>query len=227
MQYRDFERIMSSARMSRYLTACGGDTRKSMTLYRLNLKLSQEMFTIVSCFEVSLRNAIDENYVLSHGAHWLKDAQRPGGMFMVNSCRVSRGIITNNLNRTRANYTHAKLLAEMDFGFWRYMFAQPQYYAGGQSLMRIFPLKPRSSRLQQYNQRYVFNELKQINDLRNRIAHHEPICFRLGAAVIDSTYIEEKYQKLITLLGWMDVDHVGLLYGLDHIDKLIVKLNSI
>lgn len=30
-----------------------------MTLYRLNLRLSQEMFTIVSCLEVALRNAID------------------------------------------------------------------------------------------------------------------------------------------------------------------------
>ena len=45
--------------MERYVTACGGDTRKAMTLYRYNLQVSQEMFTIVSCFEVALRNAID------------------------------------------------------------------------------------------------------------------------------------------------------------------------
>ncbi|MDE5641907.1 MAG: hypothetical protein K2I56_00275, partial [Muribaculaceae bacterium] len=57
--YADFEKIMSSKRMERYLTACGGDTRKAMTLYRYNLQISQEMFTIVSCFEVALRNAID------------------------------------------------------------------------------------------------------------------------------------------------------------------------
>lgn len=40
MQYNDFELIMSEPRMSRYKQACGGDTRKAMTLYRLNLKLS-------------------------------------------------------------------------------------------------------------------------------------------------------------------------------------------
>ncbi len=45
MKYADFEKIMSSKRMERYLTACGGDTRKAMTLYRYNLQISQEMFT--------------------------------------------------------------------------------------------------------------------------------------------------------------------------------------
>ncbi len=40
--------------MERYLTACEGDTHKAMTLYRYNLQISQEMFTIVSCFEVAL-----------------------------------------------------------------------------------------------------------------------------------------------------------------------------
>ncbi len=55
MKYADFEKIMSSQRMERYLTACGANTRKAMTLYRYNLQISQEMFTIVSCFEVALR----------------------------------------------------------------------------------------------------------------------------------------------------------------------------
>ena len=50
MKYADFEKIMSPQRMERYVTACGGDTRKAMTLYRYNLQISQEMFTIVSCF---------------------------------------------------------------------------------------------------------------------------------------------------------------------------------
>ena len=43
--------------MQRYKDAANGDTRKAMALYRYNLRLLQEMFTIVSCFEVTLRNA--------------------------------------------------------------------------------------------------------------------------------------------------------------------------
>lgn len=75
MKYGKFERIMSQKRMNRYLAACGGDSRKAMTLYRYNLQLSQETFTIISCFEVALRNAIDEKLTPSMGAEWLKEAQ--------------------------------------------------------------------------------------------------------------------------------------------------------
>ena len=45
MEYKEFERIMSKKRMGRYLEACGGDTRKAMTLYRYNLHL-----TAVPCY---------------------------------------------------------------------------------------------------------------------------------------------------------------------------------
>ena len=32
MRYKDFERIISEERMNRYVVACGGNTRKAMTL---------------------------------------------------------------------------------------------------------------------------------------------------------------------------------------------------
>ena len=48
MKYTEFERIISKKRMGRYLNACGGDTRKAMTLYRYNLHLTQDAFTIIS-----------------------------------------------------------------------------------------------------------------------------------------------------------------------------------
>ena len=72
MEYLEFERILSAKRMQRYKDAADGDTRKAMALYRYNLRLSQEMFTIVSCFEVALRNAIDSLLVPSLGGNWLK-----------------------------------------------------------------------------------------------------------------------------------------------------------
>ncbi len=60
MEYLEIERILSAKRMQRYKEAANDDTRKAMALYRYNLRLSQEMFTIVSCFEVALRNTIDK-----------------------------------------------------------------------------------------------------------------------------------------------------------------------
>ena len=117
--------------MSRYITACSNDTRKAMTLYRLNLKLSQELFTIISCFEIALRNSIDNHYSSVHGNDWLRDSVNPGGIFDNNRCRKTGQIITRTLRKLNHNYTHSKLVAEMDFGFWRYLFSQPQFHSGG------------------------------------------------------------------------------------------------
>ena len=61
MRFTDFESRMSAARMRRYLIACNGDSRKAMTLYRLNLALSLDLFAQISLFEVALRNAVDQH----------------------------------------------------------------------------------------------------------------------------------------------------------------------
>jgi len=80
MRYSDFASIMTFARMNRYLLACGGNTRKPMTLYRKNLLLTQELFTLVSCFEVALRNGIDATVTLSLNNDWLRSAVVPEGI---------------------------------------------------------------------------------------------------------------------------------------------------
>ncbi len=72
MKFTEFEETISPERMHRYVLACGNDTRRAMTLYRYNLKLSQEMFTLISCFEVSLRNRIDREMQVNFGADWLR-----------------------------------------------------------------------------------------------------------------------------------------------------------
>ena len=229
MRFSELQSILSQDRLQRYYTACNGDTRKTMTLYRLNLKLSQEVFTLLSCFEVAIRNAIDAVLVRQFGRDWLRDAVKPGGVFDAQNCRDSANIIHKAYKRLQRNnsYTHTKLIAEMEFGIWKYMFANPQYKAVGRTLLSIFPNKPRSTAQCQYNNTYLFNELDGINVLRNRIAHHEPICFALRQPVIDTAYILNAYHKLHTLFTWMGIDSHSLLYGLDHVQQVCNKINNL
>ncbi|MDE5551883.1 MAG: Abi family protein [Muribaculaceae bacterium] len=229
MKYADFEKIMSPQCMERYVKACGGDTRKAMTLYRYNLQISQEMFTIVSCFEVALRNAIDRKLTENLGADWLRDSIMPDGVFTESILRKTRDIITyahRKLQQSQS-YTHHKLLAEMEFGIWKYMFSPIQYRVTGRNLLSIFPRKPRSSRDMQYNQSYIFNELDKVNSLRNRIAHHETICFASHTSTIDTSYVINVYNKIKTLFSWMDVDCNSLLYGLDHVSSVCDRINEL
>jgi len=87
MRYKQFEYIFSEDRMRKYVTACNGDTRRAMTLYRYNVKLSQEMFAVISCFEVALRNAIVRQMKPLYGNDWLRDFVLPGGNFYINNVR--------------------------------------------------------------------------------------------------------------------------------------------
>ena len=228
MKYSEFQHILSGERLQRYLLACDNNTRKTMTLYRLNLNLSQEVFTLLSCFEVAVRNAIDRILTERLGENWLRDAVLDGGIFDVPGCRDSAKIIKKAYNRLMrdGSYSHPKLLAEMEFGVWKYMFANPQYRAVGRTLLAIFPNKPRSSAEVQYNT-FIFNELDGINILRNRIAHHEPICFSRRQPEIGTSYILNAYQTLHKLFMWMGIDSHSLLYGLDHVQQVCSKINRL
>ena len=207
MKYIDFEHVVSPERMKRYLIACHNDTKKAMSLYRFNIKLSQEMFPIIGCFEVALRNKIDAEMKKHYGGNWLRDSILPNGIFSYDA-RVdgTRKIITkvyNNLQITH-KYSHSRLLTEMDFGIWKFMFNNVQYRLAGRCLLNIFPNKPTSNRKLKYNNAYVFNELDCVNQIRNRIAHHEPICFG-NSTNIDTQIVIHCYNSITHLFQWITI----------------------
>jgi hypothetical protein len=227
MKFSDFQNIMSAGRMQRYYVACSYNSKKAMTLYRENLKLSQELFTIISCFEIALRNSIDKHYVSTFGSQWLKDAAANGGIFNNRGSAMTAKNINDALSKLNSNYTHNKLVAELGFGFWRFMFASHQYLAGGQTLLKIFPNKPASSPSVQYNANFVFNQLQKINEIRNRVAHHEPICFIPTQSIKSTTYIRQHYTLIQQLFQWMSINERTLLYGLDHINNVCERIDNL
>jgi len=226
MRYSEFSSVMTHARMNRYLLACGGDTRKAMTLYRKNLQLTQELFTVIGCFEIALRNAIDATITASLGNDWLRHAAASGGVFDTPKCRLTKDNINEAIRKLHV-YSHNKLVAELGFGFWRYMFAQNQFNATGRILLRVFPLKPMSTPVLQYNNNYIFKQLADLNEFRNRMAHHEPICFVPGQPIKDTNYALQHYQTIRQLFQWMCIDESSLLYGLDHIHTICYNINHL
>jgi hypothetical protein len=227
MRYPEFENILSPIRMNRYLNACNGQTKKAMTLYRLNLDLSREFLPVISCFEVALRNGIDKHCSAYLGNEWILKAVLPGGIFDTDHCLFT----CNQINLAMANlqhvYTHDKLIAELSFGFWRYLFAPFQFNATGRTLLRIFPARPCSSPSMQLNHTYIFKQLRQINKLRNRIAHHEPICFEIFESIKSTAYARATYDIICELLSWMSIDKSSFLYGLDHILDTCNKIDAL
>lgn len=229
MDFNEIEHIISKDRLQRYVTACNGNKVKALTLYRKNISVSLEMFAVVGAFEVALRNSIDGVMKSHFGNDWLRDAILPEGIFDTPSCRDHAKIIRSAYEKLirQGSYTHTHLLSKMEFGIWKYMFSSPQFRATNRILLHVFPNKPSSTREIQYNNTYIFNELDRVNSLRNRIAHHEPICFPTGQAYVTISYIQYIYNKILTLFSWLGIDGHDYLRGIDRVDKICRQIERL
>lgn len=228
MKFSKFQHIVSENRLQRYVMACNGNQSRAIVLYRRNVAVSLEMFAVVGAFEVALRNSIDRVMKSNFGNDWLRDAILPGGIFDNHSCRDHARIIRSAYEKLerQGRYTHTHLLSKMEFGIWKYMFSSPQFRAANRVLLQAFPNKPTSTREIQYNNTFIFNELDHVNSLRNRIAHHEPICFPTGYATITTSYIQFIYNKIMTLFDWLGIDAKNYLWGIDHVNHICNRINQ-
>lgn len=228
MKYQDFEDIITSNRLQRYKNACNGNKRRATTLYRRNIKLAEEMFGVINLFEIALRNRIDKIYSEAYGADWLRDAIVDGGRLDNGRCWHTRNIIRYAYNKIEEkNYTKEALLSDCEFGVWRYMFASHPYEAMGNILLNVFPNMPKEIGGKTCNHQFVFEELGKINILRNRIAHHEPICFHTKTNCKESRQVRYVYRQIRTMLRWMEMDDKGLLFGVDHVIKACDKIDKV
>jgi hypothetical protein len=100
------------------------------------------------------------------------------------------------------------------------LFAPRQYAASGDYLLDIFINRPPRS-----NQKDIFQRLVQINQIRNRIAHHEPICFYGNS--ISTVNIEYKYNIILELLSWLGCTPCKILYGIDKVPLSISRIKNI
>jgi hypothetical protein len=212
---------ISSPRFTKYLTYCGNQGR-ALKLYRANLILSQKIYAVVGQFEVVLRNSIDRHYRSIHGEDWLADAVQPGGFLDNPGCEDAYHSVQEGIYSLKEKYSQDTMVARLTFGFWTYQFSPRVFAAGGNTLLRIFPDRPFGT-----NQKKVFQELIRVNEIRNRIAHHEPICFDKKTVSISTIYAAKRYYLIIELLKWLGADPKKMLYGIDGVQKAMAFVDSI
>ena len=217
MKYEEFENAFSSARLNKYLYACNGHKSKALYLYRLNNKLCQKLYGVLNVFEVVLRNAIYRHYkVFFSDSDWIKSQLTNVGMLSSipkNNEIVS--IIRKLINTGK--YTPDRVVSSLSFGFWTHLFTKYPFSKGGKSILKIFPNKAKP-----LGQRAVFKELMKIKEFRNRIAHHEPICFD-KAGHVDTTFARTHYMLILRYLNFLGYNDREILLGLDAQPNRILK----
>jgi hypothetical protein len=83
----EFEKLISKPRFERYLLACENNPTKAIDLYKQNIQKSKEMYVLLSIFEITLRNKIDEPYQSKFFAelgheNWLQFAVSENGFII-------------------------------------------------------------------------------------------------------------------------------------------------
>ena len=180
MKYDECLQVLSPARLNKYAQASGYEKAKTLRLYQYNIKLSQRFYGVIGMFEIMLRNAINTHYKqYFNDDNWIINQARPNGLLEQEASEIVR------IQRTYTNmgvYNNDKMVASFTFGFWTYLFTRRNYRIGGKTLLQIFPNKAHGLK-----QTDIYNQLTAIREFRNRIAHHEPICFNATRA-IDTKY---------------------------------------
>lgn len=161
--------------------------------------------------------------IAKKGNDWLANAVQPGGYLdIAPGCEDTYHNIQEGIHKLSENFTHDRLIAKLTFGFWTYQFAPKEYAAAGSTLLDIFPNRSFGTK-----QKTIFQYLIKINDIRNRIAHHEPICFDKQTGTISTSYAEKRYNLIIELLNWLGCTPKKILYGIDGVHKAIIKVLEI
>lgn len=217
MKYTDYEKAFSSARLNKYLISCNGNTSKALALYRHNIKLCQKFYCVLNIFEIVFRNAINEHFkVYFNDEDWIRNQLEDGGMLEFHPQKST--VVNNILELDKlGKYTNDRVISSVTFGFWTYMFTKKTFKLGGQTLLKIFPAKQIG-----LGQRAIYNELQNIKDFRNKIAHHEAICFDSNG-LKSTVQAKENYNLILRYVKFLGYSENHLFYGLDAMPEKVFE----
>lgn len=200
--------IFSAPRFATYLAEKNGNRVEALELYQWNLETSCAFFAPLQVCEVSIRNAISEAIGLTYGATW--PYERSFEISLANPQQAYSP--RRNLLQHRNEPTTGKVIAELKFVFWERMFTRRHDGAIWNHHLRTVLPNMDAARTVQQLRGEAFDTLNSIRNLRNRIAHHEPI-FRRD--------IQVEFDRIKKVIGWRNTVAAD---WLDKIETVTAKI---
>jgi hypothetical protein len=188
-----YEKIFSTQRMAKYFTRYPDNEQKAIDHYHANIELSECFYPTVSMLEVALRNSLNRELTDHFGTEdwYLRIESTPGLRNLKNEINTAKRHI---INRSES-ITASKVVAELTLGFWVRLLNAEYERILWKPLRKAFPYLEKNKR--QRNK--VSGPINKIRNFRNRIFHHEPICWNLNE-------IENVHQDIIHVMGWLNKD---------------------
>lgn len=193
---------LTRERLRSYLAAAGGDVAHAVALYDWNTSMSGALHEDIGRVEIIVRNALDSALtVYGQGQSWPTPWYQRSVLFAGrHGHQALKDIATARdraTKRGRTTEVHGKVIAELTFGFWRYLCTSPYLTSMWvPALTAAFPNHPIAGDPRRVRAD-VEDRMQRVHFLRNRVAHHEPIHHR--DLVRDAIGMAE-------LIQWIDTD---------------------
>lgn len=156
---------LSEPRFATYLTKASGKETYALALYLYNARLAKSFLFPLSVVEITLRNAVDDVLVQEYGDAWHRNEDFRDTVLTPESL----GALDKAIMRARSQ-VRGKVIAELTFDFWSNLF-RVEYSDLWRTKANV--ALPGLSRGEGRHEIQFL--VKEINRLRNRVAHHEPI----------------------------------------------------
>lgn len=205
-----YEKVFSAQRMKKYFNHYPNDEEKAIRHYKSNIEISESFYSILSMFEVSLRNSLNRELTDYFGTTdwYLRIYSENGLRNLRSSINIAERHIINRNEAVTAN----KVIAELTLGFWVRLLNAEYERVLWKPIRKVFPFLEKSQR-QRNN---VSAPINKIRDFRNRVFHHEPISWNLNK-------LEETHRRIIMVMSWINED---LPVIVNEIDRVPVVLES-
>lgn len=184
--FADLEHALSFERFGRYLAWSADDRTEALELYALNMRLSAALYVPLQMLEIVLRNRIHAVMTEVHGPEWFLDAT----LVSLDKQRKQVASALEGLSRDGKDGAPGRVVASLTFGFWTAMLSS-RYEDQWQQYLRGIAQKENGKGLRR---KEMSSPLFTIREIRNRVAHHEPIIDR---------DLPKHYGNMIRLTRWM------------------------
>jgi hypothetical protein len=160
--------------------------------YKQNIYLSQQYYILLSIFEISLKNSVNNYFINKISINWFESE------VLHSDTKQKIQEARKKILQRKEIATHDKIIAELSFGFWTSLFRKSySNLLRFKDIKAIFPNLPnRSEKL--VNRNILDKELNEIRKFRNRVFHYERI--------ISKSQYENIKITIYQLLSYFDIE---------------------
>ena len=197
--------------MHKYFDAHPENERLALLHYQSNIEISESFYTCLSVFEVAFRNAINRELITKFGTEeWYNHFPTTAGLSKLSK---DISIAQNQITRRRELVTPSKVVAELTFGFWTRLFNSEFERILWKDLRRAFPYMPKAMR----QRKHLTAPINNFRNLRNRIFHNEPICWKLSK-------LDGIHSQILEVLSWINKDIPTWIIQFDRFEDVLKKV---